>query len=337
MRRGTIRLPEAAVNALPSAHGLAVMLADQVDALVPDLLPAACRSGGYWQVGNVEGDPGLSLYVHRHGAKAGRWTDAATGQFGDPLDLVNAAQFGGQDRRAAFAWARAWLGLDRARPHPAVSRQRQPHRLQDVDDEAAIKFARSIWRAAQPAPGTNAETYLRARAIGCALPPTLRMVPELRHHPTGFALPALLAAISGPDGQVTAVQRIYLRPDGLGKADVGEPKRSLGRMRHGACRLAPAERELGLAEGVETGLSAMELHGIPVWAACGSRMDAIAIPEAVERLVIFADNGRAGARAAERTVTQHERPGRAVEIRPPPPPYKDWNDVARAHAKRGLP
>jgi Toprim domain len=326
---GTI--PEAAVNALPSVHDLAVMLADQIDALVPELFPAACRSGGYWQVGNVDGDAGRSLYVHRDGVKAGRWTDAATGQFGDPLDLVNAALFAGQDRRAAFAWVRAWLGLDRARPGPAVApRESRPRRLQDADDEAAINLAQTIWRAAQPAPGTKADTYLRGRAICCPLPPTLRFAPALRHFPTGAWLPALLAAISGPDGQVTAVQRIYLRPDGLGKAGVSEPKRSLGRMRHGACRLAPAERELGLAEGVETGFSAMELHGIPVWAACGSRMDAIAIPDAVERLVIFADNGRAGAQAAERAATQHARPGRAVEIKPPPPPYKDWNDVAKA-------
>ena len=89
------------------------------------ILPAARPSGGYWQVGNVEGDAGRSLYVHRHGVKAGRWTDEATGQFGDPLDLVNAALFGGQDLRAAYAWACDWLGLNPARPDPpAVSPQR---------------------------------------------------------------------------------------------------------------------------------------------------------------------------------------------------------------------
>jgi hypothetical protein len=321
------------VNVYPAVRHLAVMLADRIDALVPALLPVARRSGGYWQVGNVEGDAGRSLYVHRHGAKAGRWTDAARGQSGDPLDLVNAAQFGGHDLRAALAWAYTWLGLDPARPDPAMApRESRPRRLRDPDDTAAIRLARTIWRAAKPAPGTIAETYLRARAIGCALPPTLRFAPALRHRPTALTLPVLLAAISGPDGRVTAVQRIYLRLDGLSKADVSEPKRSLGRMLNGACRLAPAGRELGLAEGIETGLSAMELHRLPVWAACGLRMDAIAIPDAVERLVIFADNGRAGAQAAERAAAQHDQARRAVEIKPPPPPCKDWNDVAKARA-----
>jgi DNA primase len=146
-------------------------------------------------------------------------------------------------------------------------------------------------------------------------------------------MPALVAAISGPEGKITAVHRIYLRSDGRGKAAVSSPKMTLGRFRDGACRLARAGRELGLAEGIETGLSAMEIHRIPVWAACGSRMDAIAIPDDVERLVIFADNGVAGIQAAERAATQHERPGRTVEIKPPPPPHKDWNDVARARSR----
>ena len=29
----------------------------------------------------------------------------------------------------------------------------------------------------------------------------------------------------------------------------------------------------------------------------------------------------------------NERPGRTVEIKPPPPPHKDWNDVARARSR----
>ena len=152
------------------------------------------------------------------------------------------------------------------------------------------------------------------------------------HHPTRSALPALLAAISGPDGQITAVHRIYLRPNGLGKADVPQPKMTRGRLRDGACRLAPADHELGLAEGVETGLSAMELYRIPVWAACGSRMAAVAIPENIRRLIIFADRGTAGVMAAERAAAAHEGQQREVAIVYPPAPHKDWNDLAVADA-----
>ena len=144
------------------------------------------------------------------------------------------------------------------------------------------------------------------------------------HHPTGTHLPALVAAISGPDGKVTAVQRIYLRPAGAAKAAVSDPKLTLGRMRDSACRLAPAGWELGLAEGVETGLSATALYtSLPVWAACGSRMEAVAVPEVVKRIVIFADQGEAGRRAAERAAVAYEKAGRTVAIVLPPKPFKD--------------
>jgi hypothetical protein len=152
------------------------------------------------------------------------------------------------------------------------------------------------------------------------------------HYPSGIPMPVLVAAISDLGSQIIAVQCIYLRPNGHSKAHVSDPKLTLGRLRNGACRLAPAGRELGLAEGTETGLSAMELYDIPVWAACGSRLNTIAIPEGVRRLVIFADRGTAGVVAAERAAFAQERPQREIAITYPPAHYKDWNDLAVADA-----
>jgi DNA primase len=315
----------------PRAHKLSERLAEHIDSLVPALLPGARRTGGYWSAGNVQGDTGGSLYIHRAGPRSGRWVDAATGQFGDMLDLINAALFGAQDLRAAIRWTLAWLGLDPACSQPSApprASQSKPHRHDG--DEAAICAARSIWRAARPIGGSLAERYLRCRAVAVHLPLTLRYAPALLHHATGLALPALIAAISGPDGKVTAVQRIYLRADGTDKASVNCPKMTVGRTRDSACRLAPAGRELGLAEGIETSLSAMELYRIPVWAACGSRLDAIAIPDAVERLIIFADNGTAGVRAAERAAIAHKGAVPEIAVCFPPQPHKDWNDMLKA-------
>jgi hypothetical protein len=320
----------------PPAALLAALLAERVDSLVPILLPAARRSGAYWQVGNVFGDAGASLYIHRGGPKAGRWTDTAAGEFGDLLDLINAALFGGRDMREAMRWAAEWLGLDPSRPPPAMpprAARQAPH--QHDGDEAAIAVARNVWAASAPAAGSLAEVYLRSRAITLAPPPTLRYAPALTHYLSGRVLPALVAAISGADQRVTAVQRIFLRPDGGRKADIEDPKLTLGRMLDGACRLAALGPALGLAEGVETGLSAMQLHGLPVWAACGSRLDAVRIPDDVERLVIFADNGAAGERAAERAAFAHMKPNRVVEVRRPPAGFKDFNDQLRASIERG--
>ena len=267
------------------------------------------------------------MYIHRTGGNCGGWTDRATGEYGDLLDLINVVICGGQrDMLPAMQWARQWLGNESV---PARKAKAKP---QDDDDAAAIAAARKVWAAAQPITGTLAATYLRARAITIdPLPVTLRYAPALLHYDTGLLLPALVAAISGPDGKVTAVRRVYLRQDGMGKAAVNAPKMTLGRMRDGACRLAPAGSTLGIAEGIETALSAMELKGVPCWAACGSRLDAISIPDTVEHLMIFRDGGEPGKLAADRARAAHARPGRSIEIRTPP--AKDWNEHAQRRAR----
>jgi hypothetical protein len=320
---------------LPKAAELSELLTPRVDDVVAELLPAAKRCGRVWRVGNPQGDPGDSMSVERSGMRAGRWWDFATGLHGDMLDLVNATLFGGQDLRAAMRWASAWLGLDPSSPKPKTPpRESRPKPQQCDDGQAAIRAAVGIWAAAKPIPldpNNPARRYLlEVRKIGIEiLPSTLRFHPELPHYETGLVFPAIVAAISGPDRKLTGAQRIWLRRDGTGKADVASPKMTLGRMRDGACRLAPAGRELGVAEGIETGLSAMELYRIPVWAACGSRMDTIAIPDEVERLVVFADRGEAGAAAAQRA-RLHFIAHCPVAIAPPPEPFGDWNDFLRA-------
>jgi Toprim domain len=317
----------------PDAGEIRQMLAERVDELVPALLPAARRIGAYWQAGNVAGDPGGSLYVHRASAKIGKWTDAATGEFGDLLDLVNAALFGGQELRRAMEWARDWLRLDPERPPPSTPAQAdRPKPHQATGDEAKMAVARNLWAASQPPAGTLAEAYLVNRSITVQLPPTLRYHPALLHHATAVALPALIAAISGPGGKVTAIQRTFLDLRGR-KAPVIDAKMSLGCMLDGTIRLAPAGEVLGLAEGLETALSAMQIHHILVWAACGCRFDRVAIPDTVRQLIVFGDNGEAGHCAAEKAEIAHAKPGRRFEARFPAFDVKDWNDVLQAIAK----
>ncbi|EJJ29810.1 hypothetical protein PMI11_01873, partial [Rhizobium sp. CF142] len=41
-----------------------------------------------WPAGDTVGSKGRSLYVRLTGARAGRWSDAATGQYGHLLDLI---------------------------------------------------------------------------------------------------------------------------------------------------------------------------------------------------------------------------------------------------------
>jgi putative DNA primase/helicase len=63
-------------------------------------------------------------------------------------------------------------------------------------------------------------------------------------------------------------------------------------------RLARAGTVLGLAEGVETALAAMQIFEVPVWASLGgSRLGAITIPPGVTKIILFGNRDKAGGEA----------------------------------------
>jgi hypothetical protein len=70
-------------------------LAANAEAVCRFYLPNGRRQGRYWQVGDVHGAPGRSLYVRlRPSGKgaAGKWTDSATGEHGDLLDIIRTSR-----------------------------------------------------------------------------------------------------------------------------------------------------------------------------------------------------------------------------------------------------
>jgi hypothetical protein len=75
------------------AADLAHSLARDAEAVCRYYLSNGRRQGRYWLVGDVANTPGRSLFVRLKGpdsgkGAAGNWTDAATGQHGDLLDLI---------------------------------------------------------------------------------------------------------------------------------------------------------------------------------------------------------------------------------------------------------
>jgi putative DNA primase/helicase len=225
-----------------------------------------------------------------------------------------------------------WPTRDRFQSASRVATWHQPEST--VDAERA-KQANRIWQLGGPAEDTIVERYVRRRAITTPLPACLRFSELLLHAPTGLYLPAALAAIKNSLDVVRGVQRVFLRPDGLGAASVAPNKMSLGTFEDGAVRLASAGETTGLCEGWETGLSAMQLTGLPVWCCLGaSRMHRVVFPSLVRKIVIFADNDTAGREAAERTATVHRRHGRWVDIRSPGV-GTDFNDELIQQANNG--
>jgi putative DNA primase/helicase len=99
-------------------------------------------------------------------------------------------------------------------------------------------------------------------------------------------------------------------------------------------RLAAAGETLGLAEGTEKGLAAMQLFDVPCWSTLGGgRMQRVWVPPSVRELFIFADNDDCGRAAVERTAHAHRH--RRVIIKFPPEGVKDWDDVTADQVRRG--
>lgn len=189
--------------------------------------------------------------------------------------------------------------------------------------------SQTLWSAARPVKGTAGEVYLQSRGLR-AESFALRFLPSARHPQAREpGLTALLAAVHGADNTLLAVQRTFLTRAGA-RARVDPARMMLGRLGHGAVRLVPADSVLGLAEGIETALAASQLHGIPCWAACGARLERIALPASVRRVVLFADNDPPGLATADRAAHRHRSEGRSVEILVPETPGADWADVVAA-------
>ena len=225
-----------------------------------------------------------------------------------------------QDRDAMTALLR---GTTPATACPAPTR-----RAADPGERTARAIA--LWDGAVPALGTPADVYLSVarRLPGLAASAALRFRPDTPH-PAGGRLPAMLAIVRDVQGKPVALHRTYLRHDGRGKADADPTKASLGPVAGGAIRLDPVAHELVVAEGIETAASARRLLGLPAWSgisACNIER-CLALPPAVQAVVIAADPGEPGERAARAAARRWQREGRRVRIALPDNAAHDFNDL----------
>ena len=254
--------------------------------------------------------------VPSHGAGNGDRHRSLLIRDGDTALLVRC--FAGCDARNILDELRRRGLLEQAPPRKPGGARKPAQQVEHSPDPAALE----IWLAASPAPGSVVELYLRNRGITLSAPPSLRCGSRL--HLDRYHMPAMVAAVQRPDGKIVAVQTTLLTSAGK-KATVATPRITTGALGAGAVRFAKAGDVLGLAEGTESALSAMQLTGVPTWASLGAgRMHRVAVPDTVRELHIFADADDPGRAAAERTA--HENRHRRVVIRFPPDGCGDWND-----------
>ncbi|MBX9745281.1 MAG: toprim domain-containing protein [Hyphomonadaceae bacterium] len=296
-------------------------LAERAEDVCRNYLSNGRKIGGYWIVGDRRNAKGRSLYLRLQGpiggkGARGKWTDGATGEHGDLLDIIASAV--GADRHLdALIEAERFLSV--CRPLPASNNQQR--------DAAATR----LFAAAEPISGTPAETYIHSRGIECPVTPD-----ALRYHPKCYyrcddtyrqlAAPAMLAAVTDNTGRIRGLMRTYLSADGSQKAPIDSPRRAMGALAGNGVRFGPHAEVMAVGEGIETMLSLrIAMPTLSMIAALSAAHLAALIPPAqVRRIYIAADSDAAGRNAAARLAQRLST--LSIEAILLTPRRKDFND-----------
>lgn len=192
-------------------------------------------------------------------------------------------------------------------------------------------------------PGDLADTYLATRCLDHPVyPAALRFGKALKDGEGGVrpCMVALVGVYGNTDQngrqRYCSLHRTFLRPDGKGKAEMKSPRKLMpGALPDGACVMLsdwPGYGAIGIAEGIETAMSASALFDMPVWAALNtSMMTKWFPPEGAEEVLIFADNDQkyGGQAAAYALACRLISKGFEVKVRTPRIIGTDWADEWR--------
>jgi Toprim domain len=315
------------------ASELAHRLAREAEAVCRHYLSNGKREGRYWLVGDVYNTPGRSMFVRLQASPkgpAGKFTDAATGEHGDLLDVIRHS-LGLHDFRKVAAEARRFLRLPRPEPEP-VFKPIRPAVMVGSQEAARRLFAMS-----GPIEGTIVQTYLQRRGIA-----SVHHGGSLRFHPRCYyrpdehlpteTWPAMIACVTDLDGQITGVHRTWLDPNGfdrirLGKAPIDTPRRAMGDLLGNAVRFGVADDDVLVAgEGIETMLSLRcVLPTLPMAAALSANhLAAMLLSSSLRRLYIARDADAAGDMVQAILLNRAQTAG--IEAIPLSPRLGDFNE-----------
>lgn len=313
------------------ASDLATRLGREAEAVCRHYLDAGHRQGNYWQVGDARNTPGRSMFVRLKETMkgpAGKWTDAATGEHGDLLDVIRES-CGLIDFADVVDEARSFLSMPHPEPAPAPKK-----RMGKPAPSGSAEAAKRLIAMSKPISGTPVETYFRTRGI-TALHGTgsLRFHPHCYYRPEDHGpletWPAMIAAVTDLNGRITGAHRTWLAPDGTGKAPVETQRKAMGDLLSHAVRFGIAGEVMAAGEGIESVLSARQAIPDMAMAAALSagHLAAILFPETLRRLYVVRDNDPAGDSARDSLVERANVVG--IEVIVLSPILEDFNEDLR--------
>ncbi|QIR16338.1 DUF7146 domain-containing protein [Shewanella aestuarii] len=211
-----------------------------------------------------------------------------------------------------------------------------------------------VFAGAMPADQSPiAMNYLRSRGLTLTEAEVQRFSDTLGFHP-GLSyyctedkkfkgkFPALLGIFKDKDGNNLTIHRIYLKPDGSGKAEVSNPKKMMsppdyvggGAFRLGEpITLAGGGKYLGVTEGIETALALFNANQLPCWSLYSDTVLALFEPASdITHVVIWADKepSQAGLNSAQKLQEKLRNKGVVCQIAYPDflnTEKEDWLDV----------
>ncbi|QVM85077.1 DUF7146 domain-containing protein [Novosphingobium decolorationis] len=311
-------------------HDLARRLADRAETVCRHYLSSGRREGGYWLVGDARNTPGRSMYVRLKDTPkglAGKWTDAATGEHGDLLDVIRES-CGLVDFKDVANEARTFLSMPPPEPEP------HEHQRQSPAPHGSPEAARRLVRMSQPIYGTLVKAYLRERGIT-----DLRGTGSLHFHPRCYyrpdehspteTWPAMIAEVTDLDGKITGAHRTWLDPGRRDKAPIDTPRRAMGDLLGNAVRFGIGGEVMAAGEGIETVLSLRQvLPDMPMLAALSAaHLAAVLFPDILRRLYIVRDSDPAGDGARDKLIERANAAG--IEAIVISPELDDFNEDLR--------
>lgn len=203
----------------------------------------------------------------------------------------------------------------------------------ELSDERRRYMLRELWKScSQTVRGDVVDRYLAARGVNEDIYPASILTCERCYFSQGVEYPAMIGVVSDLDGKPVTLHRTYLGEGA--KAPVDDPRRVMpGKIPNGsAIRIGVVQEEIGIAEGIETALAAMQRYELPVWSAINSTMlQNWYAPKGVTTVYIFGDNDRSfGGQAAAYTLAKRLRAkGLTVHVKIPDQIGTDWADYTK--------
>jgi len=326
--------------------------------LAPQLQPALDRAGRHVPCPVHGGKDGFRVF--KDVDATGGSVCNTCGVFTDGFSTLMWAN--GWDFVAALNAVAEYTNIVRASVTPPGRQQKSFSRSNnDEENEKLRQSLNMVWNESVPLSDRDAEParlYLARRGISIRPPESLRFHPSLAYY-DGKKIgeyPAIIAMVSGAQGNPVTIHRTYLTKDGK-KAPVESPKKLMAypkdrKIIGGAIRLVDPGPVLAVAEGLETAMAVLEGTGLPVWCAVNALMlEHFVSPPGVGRVLVFADKDRPteqhpkghGQEAAKQLVQRLWGEGiKASAVVPAgeiPPGQKslDWLDILHRNGKAGFP